>query len=323
MNYQVGDLITRRNSNGKVEKAVVEKVQTAGSALIDGAQVPASVGSPIVTARMVVVDGQRVLKTKAVRQFVAKEEYSESEDEYYGLTERQKALYSATESIVESFGQFDKGHDGNGAHYMDATDNPFVNTGMKCANCVAYEGGRHCEWVSGDIDPQALCKLWVISEPLLAPQPLPAILTAEELGMAKAMRRKEMDRVLKSADEARFTLAPWYIPDKYDAHQEWTDASELQKALWDYVDSGDRDIRLQHNRDIKAGKWVEAMTLPYEWSVPVHKANGEMGAHVYPSGTVLLGVVWEPWAWDMVKKGEITGFSIGGSAERVNLEMPA
>lgn len=128
-------------------------------------------------------------------------------------------------------------------------------------------------------------------------------------------------RLIKQASEERFTLAPWYIPDKYDAQNEWTDAVELQKALWDYVKSGDRDIRLQHQKDIKAGEWVEAMTLPYEWTTPVQKSNGSSGAITYPAGTVLLGVVWEPWAWEMVKSGEITGFSIGGSAERLDLEM--
>lgn len=130
-------------------------------------------------------------------------------------------------------------------------------------------------------------------------------------------------RLIKQASEERFTLAPWYIPDKYDAQNEWTDAVELQKALWDYVKSGDRDIRLQHQKDIKAGEWVEAMTLPYEWTTPVQKSNGSNGSITYPAGTVLMGVVWEPWAWEMVKKGDITGFSIGGSAERLDLEMGA
>jgi hypothetical protein len=51
-------------------------------------------------------------------------------------------------------------------------------------------------------------------------------------------------------DEKRFTLGPWYIPDQADAHNEWTDTLELQNALWNYVKSGDRRIRLQHNRDI-------------------------------------------------------------------------
>ena len=66
----------------------------------------------------------------------------------------------------------------------------------------------------------------------------------------------------KADNEHRFTLGPWYIPDRYDAHGEWTDADELQKSLWEYVKSGDRGIRLQHNKDIVAGEWLEAMSFP-------------------------------------------------------------
>ena len=35
------------------------------------------------------------------------------------------------------------------------------------------------------------------------------------------------------------------------------------------------------------------------------------------TGTVFMGVQWEPWAWELVKKGKLTGYSIGGKAERI------
>lgn len=112
----------------------------------------------------------------------------------------------------------------------------------------------------------------------------------------------------------RFTLGPWYVPNEEDAHGDWTDAEELQQALWGYVRSGYRGIRLQHSPDIEAGEWVEAMTLPWPMTVPVIDVNGVVTDHVYPAGTVLLGVVWEPWAWTLVLEGKITGYSIGGSS---------
>lgn len=112
----------------------------------------------------------------------------------------------------------------------------------------------------------------------------------------------------------RFTLGPWYLPDTEDAHGDWTDPDTLQAALWEYVRSGYRTIHLQHSPDIPAGEWVEAMTLPWAMEVPVIDVNGEVAAHVYPAGTVLLGVVWEPWAWELVLTGKITGYSIGGSS---------
>jgi hypothetical protein len=49
--------------------------------------------------------------------------------------------------------------------YME--ENPFVEEGMVCANCVFYEGGQGCEIVTGLIDPMALCKFWIIPEDLL------------------------------------------------------------------------------------------------------------------------------------------------------------
>tara|TARA_B110000503_G_scaffold141880_1_gene236849 strand:+ start:10925 stop:13072 length:2148 start_codon:yes stop_codon:yes gene_type:complete len=125
----------------------------------------------------------------------------------------------------------------------------------------------------------------------------------------------------KADNEHRFTLGPWYIPDRYDAHGEWTDADELQKSLWEYVKSGDRGIRLQHNKDIVAGEWLEAMSFPVPVTIGMTKdANSKQVE--YPAGTVFLGVQWKPWAWELVKAGKIQGFSIGGAAARIDMSMP-
>jgi hypothetical protein len=338
----------------------------------------------------------------------------EEADEYtvYNVTVRQKVMYDATEQIVERLGRFDRGSGADGAHYMDGDDNPFVAEGMNCANCVAFRGGRACEWVEGDISPNGLCKLWIIPEDLMshavekAESFSPPQAVREEakralewisegnagdgftaVGSARArdlsngravsmdtlkrmrsyLARHEVDKqgegwspgdkgypspgrvawaawggdagrawansiisrqdsmqksvTLDVMEEQKFTLAPWYIPNKYDAHDEWTDPDELQKALWDYVKSGDRAIRLQHNVDVVAGEWVEAMTMPFPVNVPMRKSDGRVDNVEYPAGTVFLGVKWDDWAWEMVKKGEITGYSIGGSAERLEVGL--
>jgi hypothetical protein len=128
--------------------------------------------------------------------------------------------------------------------------------------------------------------------------------------------------MIKANEERRFTLGPMYIPDRVDAHGEWTDAEELQKAVWDYVKSGDRRIRLQHNKDIVAGEWVEVMTFPYELSVPMNAADGTITKVSYPANTVFLGVQWDEWAWDLVKAGKLRGYSIGGKAVRMMADIP-
>jgi len=97
-------------------------------------------------------------------------------EEYVNLTPRQKALAEKYEKVTEHFGLFDQSIGPDGAHYMVADDNPFVDEGMACVNCVAFRGGGACEWVQGEIQPQGLCKLWVIAADKLAgvePQPVP------------------------------------------------------------------------------------------------------------------------------------------------------
>lgn len=128
--------------------------------------------------------------------------------------------------------------------------------------------------------------------------------------------------VFTKSDEQRYTLGPWYVPDAYDAHGEWTDADELQTALWDYVRAGDRSIRLQHDTDVVAGEWVEALTWPYPVTVPLFDVESSSTVdHEFPAGTVFMGVVWEPWAWDLVKQGKIRGYSMGGRGQRVAVDI--
>lgn len=129
--------------------------------------------------------------------------------------------------------------------------------------------------------------------------------------------------VSKSVTTQRFTLGPMYIPDRLDAHGEWTDPDELQKAVWDYVDSGDRRIRLQHDTEVVAGRWLEVMTWPYPVEVPLMRKDAGTRTVTFPANTAFLGVQWEPWAWELVEKGLLRGYSIGGKAERLLVDLPS
>ena len=80
-----------------------------------------------------------------------------------GLTDRQQALYTSFETVVEVYGQFDWTTGANGSHYAPAEANPFKAEGLVCANCVYYANNA-CEIVQGVIDPNAICKFWIIPE---------------------------------------------------------------------------------------------------------------------------------------------------------------
>lgn len=83
------------------------------------------------------------------------------------LNLRQKLLYEHYEHVVEMFGPFDQSAQGNGAHYAPANKNPFIKEGMVCSNCIFFMGGKACEIVKGTIEPNAICKLWIIPEELI------------------------------------------------------------------------------------------------------------------------------------------------------------
>lgn len=130
--------------------------------------------------------------------------------------------------------------------------------------------------------------------------------------------------VLKSSAAARFSYAPMYMPGTLDAHDEFVkSADDLQRATWDYVEKtgASRDVFLQHI-DKAAGKWVEITSWPYAVEAPMRVPGTDIVRKAsLPAGTVYMGVIWEPWAWEMVQKGRLLGFSMGGWAKRVQAEL--
>lgn len=106
-----------------------------------------------------------------------------AEQQEMGLNPRQFTMYDLFETMAEEFGMWDQSTGANGAHYAPADKNPFKEEGLVCSNCVFYEGGKKCEIVSGDIEPEAICKLWIIREELLNN---PTMKTDETAGMKSA-----------------------------------------------------------------------------------------------------------------------------------------
>jgi len=95
------------------------------------------------------------------------EEPEDPDDPEEKLNDRQKMMYNHYEMCVEKHGKFDQTAKANGAHYAPAKLNPFIKNGMICSNCVFFMGGQGCEIVAGKIEPNAICKLWIIPEDLI------------------------------------------------------------------------------------------------------------------------------------------------------------
>ena len=122
--------------------------------------------------------------------------------------------------------------------------------------------------------------------------------------------------------EKRYTMGPVYVPGLEDAHGETIEANELQESIWDWVRKEDRRIYLQHSEKV-AGEMVEILTWPAPIETSLIVPNEGVTKYSFPENTPFMGVIWEDWAWDLVKSGQLRGYSIGGQAQRVEVDLSA
>lgn len=126
----------------------------------------------------------------------------------------------------------------------------------------------------------------------------------------------------ETMDEWRYTLGPVYMPGVEDAHGDSIDADNLERSIHGYVRTGDRDIRLQHDTSVIAGEWVGLLVWPWPVTVPVWDLDtGQMIQRTFPAGTPFMGVIWEPAVWPLIKNGDIRGYSLGGFAEFITVDI--
>lgn len=90
------------------------------------------------------------------------------------MTARQRAIYDALEDVAETFGAFDKGVGANGLHYIAAADNDWADDGLACQSCAFYRGGGGCELLAANdaVEPEGVCKYWLVPDPNAEPMPL-------------------------------------------------------------------------------------------------------------------------------------------------------
>jgi hypothetical protein len=138
--------------------------------------------------------------------------------------------------------------------------------------------------------------------------------------------------IVEKSDERRYTFSVVYkaTPSTaqtvkelvLDAHREYITDAELFDAVEKYVESGDRNIYLQHTHTNEygnrpAGKWTQIVQWPYEVETKVSHPGAVEKAVKVPANSVFMGVKWEDWAWPLVKAGKIRGLSLGGYAQRI------
>lgn len=116
--------------------------------------------------------------------------------------------------------------------------------------------------------------------------------------------------ILKTEEEKQLVTGVVYEPDVEDSHGDKMNAEEIEKAAYTFMENY-QHIDKQHDEIAGKGTVVE------NW---IAKSDMTVGEQEVQAGTWLMTVrVDDADTWEEIKKGEVTGFSMGGFGERVEI----
>lgn len=84
------------------------------------------------------------------------------------LTDDERDLANALLMIAKKYGKFDEDGSGIWAGYTKASENDNKKIGVKCSNCVLYQGGKSCSIISMDVEPDGYCRFAIIPDGVVA-----------------------------------------------------------------------------------------------------------------------------------------------------------
>ncbi|MFY0127870.1 XkdF-like putative serine protease domain-containing protein [Bacillus cytotoxicus] len=116
--------------------------------------------------------------------------------------------------------------------------------------------------------------------------------------------------ILKTEEEKQLVTGVVYEPLVEDSHGDMMTAEEIEKAAYTFMENY-QHIDKQHDEIAGKGTVVE------NW---IAKSDMTVGDQEVKAGTWLMTVrVDDADTWEEIKKGEVTGFSMGGFGERVEI----
>lgn len=117
-----------------------------------------------------------------------------------GLIPEEQALAEALDYITSKYGKFDQDGDGVWAGYSTPEENDVKDIGVKCSNCVFYQGGDECKIIALDVHPEGKCRFAVIPEGVVDISQVPVRdPKSMDLLLADAYAMSQLDIELKSS----------------------------------------------------------------------------------------------------------------------------
>lgn len=153
-----------------------------------------------------------------------------------------------------------------------------------------------------------------------------AICARRQKAWASPIAKGTTMRLLKTKDE-RYTLCVVLAPEEEDAQKDIYSKAEIREASHTFMERF-QNVGFMHRKLInQRARIVESYLAPVDFEMdkegnafPVSRDSAyrkQAGRELVTQGTWLLGHrVSDDELWEMIKSGEITGLSIGGSAVR-------
>lgn len=74
----------------------------------------------------------------------------------------ESALAASLLKITKKYGKFDHDYDGVWAGYKSASENNKRHIGVKCSNCIMWEGGNNCKIIGLHVEAEGKCRFAII-----------------------------------------------------------------------------------------------------------------------------------------------------------------
>ena len=111
----------------------------------------------------------------------------------------------------------------------------------------------------------------------------------------------------KDEEEQKLVYGVVYEPDVEDSHDDFMTAPEIEKAAHGFMKDA-RNIDKQHDFNAGVGEVVESYIAPADFTI---------GDETITKGSWVLVTKASDEVWEEIKKGEITGYSMAGTAETI------
>jgi hypothetical protein len=117
-----------------------------------------------------------------------------------GLIPEERDLAEALIAITQKHGPFDQDGDGVWAGYTPAYENDVKDIGVKCANCVFFQGPNKCQIISLEVEADGKCRFAVLPEGAVSGYDVP-VRDKEDLELLLASAEAEAELIVELKKE--------------------------------------------------------------------------------------------------------------------------